>query len=69
MSFSQRVPLVPPDLMPLEAANRSWMMHQMRLSEYLINNHRLCVGVVVVVVVVVVAAVVVVVVGGGGGGA
>ena len=66
MSFSQRVPLVPPDLMPLEAANRSWMMHQMRLSEYFINNHRLCVGVVVVVVVVVA---VVVVVGGGGGGA
>ena len=34
-----------PDSMPLEGANRSWMVHQMRLSEYFINNHRMRVSV------------------------
>ena len=31
--------------MPLEVANRSWMVHQMLLSEYFINNHRMRVSV------------------------
>ena len=61
MSFSPSLALQDPML--LEAANRSWMVHQMRLSEYFIYNHRLCrcCCCVVGVVVVVVAAVVVVV--------
>ena len=32
---------MPPGLTPLEAANRSWRVHQMRLSEYFISNFRL----------------------------
>ena len=43
MSLSQMFPLVHPDPVPLEAANRSWMIHQMRQSGYFTNNHRLCV--------------------------
>ena len=37
--------MVPPDSMQLEVANRYWMVHQMLLSEYFINNHRMRVSV------------------------
>ena len=34
---------MPPEPVPLEAANRFWMVHQMWLSAYVTNDHRLCV--------------------------